>query len=784
MRSAITPRTLTPMAFRPAAILANMRRVILVIGVSGLCGVLLAGLALPVVASLGLTARETAASFEEMPAELKQPPLPQRSTVLDTDGKVLARFYSENRIYVGLDNIAPVMKDAMLAIEDDRFFERGPIDFQGTARAFFRNLDAGETTGGGSTLTQQYVKLVRLAEAETDEARAEVLKSEGLEGYKRKLEELRMAVGVEQELTKDEIFERYLNIAYYGAGAYGVEAAARAFFSTTAADLTLPQAAAIAGMVQSPYATDPTKSPEQTLNRRNVVLNRMAETGRITEAQAAEARDTDLGLDLSDSPNGCVSSYAGFFCDYLRHEIMTMPELGDTPEERENALLTGGLTIQSTIDRNVQDASDEAIAERVADTDVPIGTSASVEPGTGFIRALANSRDYGNADDGSTFVNYAVDHAMGSSAGIQSGSTFKVFVLAAAIRQGKGINTRINSPQQIHMGGEKYKICWNDHTIYTTDPGYVPKNSTGSGTFTLKEATERSVNTYFIQMSQRTGLCEPATIAQKAGVFRADGEPLHQTAAFTLGANEVSPLAMAGANAMFANRGVYCPPTSIQTITDKNGEVIVDNSEPDCERVLDTDVADTINYVLQGVIDTPGATGNRMRLDGGRPAAGKTGTTNMNKAVWFVGYTPQLATATAVSVVEAHQETLNGHSFNGETLSGNQICGGCLPGPIWKDIMDTAHEDWDEVAFKSPDRDTIQGDQPPEPRDDDDNDRSNRGNRGNNGDDDDRRGNRFPGNGRGNGPGSDSADQDNDDGDDTDDPDDDDEDDAGNEWGD
>src|SRR5690625_3576394 len=152
MRSAITPRTLTRMAFRPAAILANTRRVILVIGVSGLCGVLLAGLALPVVASLGLTARETAASFEEMPSELKQPALPERSTVLDTDGKVLARFYSENRVYVGLDNIAPVMKDAMLSIEDDRFYERGPIDFQGTARAFFRNLEAGETTGGGSTL--------------------------------------------------------------------------------------------------------------------------------------------------------------------------------------------------------------------------------------------------------------------------------------------------------------------------------------------------------------------------------------------------------------------------------------------------------------------------------------------------------------------------------------------------------------------------------------------------------------------------------------------------------
>ncbi|TDE00479.1 penicillin-binding protein [Jiangella asiatica] len=696
------------MAIRPSAVVATVRRILLVAGVAALCGVLLAGLALPVVAGLGLTAREGADTFAEMPADLEPGPMAQRSTMVDADGQPLATFYDENRVYVPLDQIAPVMQDAILAIEDDRFYERGPIDIQGTLRAFLRNVEAGETQGGGSTLTQQYVKLVRVSQATTPEEVAEVQASSGTEGYKRKLEELRMAVEMEQELSKDEILERYLNIAYFGSSAYGIEAAARTYFNTTAAELTLPQAAMLAGLVQQPIRYDPTNDPEAALGRRNVVLNRMAATDRITEAEAAEARQLDLGLNLAPTANGCVGAWAGYFCDYVKAEIATLEELGETPEERLTMLETGGLRVETTLSRSAQEAAQNAVSDAVAPTDEPIGSLATVQPNNGYIRAMANSRTYGVEGDGVSSINYAVDENMGGGNGIQSGSTFKAFVLAAAINQGIGLNHALNAPQQIRLPVDSFTTC--DGRIRSSET-WSPQNSTGAGRYTLLTATEDSVNTYFAQLERETGLCEPATIAQGAGVMRADldpdgnVQPLRQVPSFVLGANEVSPLAMAGAYAMFANRGAFCPPTSIVRITDAAGNVLVDHTQPTCEQVLPPEVADGVNAVLQSVVDN--GTGSRMQLEGGRPAAGKTGTTNDSIAVWFVGYTPQLATAVAVADVDGTQEDLESHSLHGDRI--NDACGSCLAGPIWKDMMDAALEGAPEDGFTAPDPSTIRG---------------------------------------------------------------------------
>ncbi len=723
-------------SFRLDLVVTALRRVLLVIGVSALAGVLVAGLALPVAASLGLAARQSATAFSDLPADLESQPLAERSRVLDASGETLATFYEQNRIYVSLDQIAPVMQQATLAIEDHRFYEHGPIDLQGTARAFLSNLEAGETTGGGSTLTQQYVKLVLLDQAETEEEQRAVLVDSGAEGYVRKLRELRLAASVENELSKDQILERYLNIAYYGGGggsggAYGIEAAARYFFSTTAAKLTLPQAAMLAGLVQAPSEYDPTDNPEKAIGRRNQVITRMEDEEMITPEDAAAVRQADLGLKLSPARNGCVSAWAAFYCDYVLHELLATPELGDTPAQRERNLLRGGLTVKTTLDRKTQTAAQEAVSDRVAPTDSAVGTMAMVEPGTGYIKALANSRDYGDGD-GETYINYAAGKTMssgGGSNGIQAGSAFKPFVLAAAIRQGIPLNTSIRSPQVLsNLGGQRLSICDSvGNTRYTVPSDYRPQNSTGAGTFNLRTGTERSVNTFYVQLLQRTGICEPATIAQESGVWRqidlgqledeiAKGQlpegtdpaqvPLHQVISFTLGSNTVSPLGMAEGYATFAARGMHCASIAVLQVLDRSGEVLV-NREPACNRVLEEGVADGVNMVLQGVIDSPGGTGSRMRLDGGRPAAGKTGTTNGSIAVWFAGYTPQLSAAVAVADLDGEQTTLDGRTYNGERIGS--ACGGCIAGPIWKEAVDDALDGQREAGFTRPDPSVVRG---------------------------------------------------------------------------
>lgn len=684
--------------FRIGAVIVAARRLLLIAGLSALAGLLVAGLLLPVAGSLGLGAREGAVAFTDMPDDLDVHTPAERSRMTDADGRTVAVFYEENRTIVDLDDIAPVMQDAILAIEDHRFYERGPIDMQGTTRALVSNIEAGETVGGGSTLTQQYVKLMLLDQADTDEERAAALADSGPEGYLRKLRELRMALGIEEELTKDEILENYLNLANFGGPAgqsnYGIEAAARHYFSTSAAELTLTQAATLAGLVQRPTAYEPSRNPEAAIGRRNAVITRMEELEMISPDEAAEARQAELDLDTTETRSGCLSSWAPWVCDYAVTEISQMEELGDTPEERIELVRRGGLEIRTTVDRDVLRAAEGAVSDRVAPTDSAVGTIAMVEPGTGHIKALANSREYGPEGDGHSMINYAVDKATGNSNGIQAGSAFKPFVLAAALDQGMEPDLRIESPDEIDMSNEWFDACWNDQSR-VRDPDYRPRNSTRGGDLTMREATEYSTNTYYVQLLQRTGICEPARIAERSGVWKqepdtTEPQPLDQVPSFALGSNTVAPLGMAEAYAMFANRGEHCESFAVVEVLDRTGETLVEQ-QPECERVLDRDVADEVNDILRGVIESPGATGTAMRLDGGRPAAGKTGTTDDTVAVWFVGHTPQLAAAAAVADLDPPQRTLNRRTFNGEVMS--EVFGGTLPGPIWREAMNGALED-------------------------------------------------------------------------------------------
>jgi membrane peptidoglycan carboxypeptidase len=644
---------------------------------SALAGVVLSLLMLPAVGAAAWVAAGST-TFQELPQDLPTPPPPERSTLRATDGSVLATFYRQNRVEVPLRDVAQVMRDAILAVEDARFHEHGPIDPKGVLRALVANLRTGGVEEGGSTLTQQYVKnvLVQLAGDDQEKVREATEPT-----IHRKLQEIRYAVTVERRLGKTAILQRYLNIAYFGAGAYGIEAASQRYFSKPASKLTLPEAALLAGIVKEPGVYDPTKHPQAALQRRNLVLDRMVEVGVVDATAAERAKRAKLGLRPAEPGNGCAESPYPFFCDYVLNEVRHDPAFGPTEGARIDRLLAGGLTLQTTIDPRVQRAAQRAV-DRHIETGNPVAAAiAIVQPGTGEVKAIALNRTWGRGK-GRTQVNYALDRAYGGSAGFQAGSAFKPFVLAAALERGLTPSLKFDAPARVSVSG--FRNC----TSGATFPPYTVSNydNHGYGQLDMRKATWRSVNTYFVQLQRRTGICHPPKIAESMGLRRADGKPLERYPSFVLGSQEVSPLRMAEAFATFAARGVHCQARAITKVVDRDGR---ERAAPkrECKRVLDRRVADGVTSILDGVIDgeDPQRTGARMSI--GREAAGKTGTTSNNVAVWFAGYTSELAAAVWTGYPDGSRPLRNvvirGHRYD-------RLFGGRLPGPIWRDAMRAA----------------------------------------------------------------------------------------------
>ncbi len=610
--------------------------------VSMLAGLLVAGLAVPFAGIAGVSSRATAAEMEKIPAEFTTPPQPERSNVYMANGDKLATFYEQDRVYEPLSKIAPVMQQAQVAIEDHRYFTHGALDLQGTLRALLRNT-AGGSTQGGSSITQQYVKMVRIEQAQLDGDQKGVAAATD-ETYARKIQELRYAIALEKQLSKDQILERYLNIAYYGDGSYGVEAAARHYFSTTAAKLTLPQAAMLAGLVQNPTGTNPVLHPQAASDRRDVVLNRMAELNVITPAQATAAKKTKFDKDkVKVTPNGCIDAKYPFLCNYVLQSMLQDPALGKTVEDRKNAVMRGGLNIQTEIDPDDQDKAQTAVSDFINPEDPLISTMNEVEPGTGLIVAMAQSRPVlgSNTKKGQTYYNYSASATYGGAEGYQSGSTMKAITMAAALEAGYPITKRYNAKSPLNMSGTKWKSCDGQTQVAQN---YKPQNDVGHSTnINMRTAAEYSVNTYFLQLEQDVGVCDVTKMAKKLGIERADGRDItvdSNSLAFTLGISEITPISLASAYATFAARGIHCDPIIIKKITNRSGDNVAVPSA-NCKRVISADVADGVNDLLGSVIKT--GTGKPAYMTDGRPQAGKTGTIEDNAAVWFAGYTPELA---------------------------------------------------------------------------------------------------------------------------------------------
>ena len=664
------------------------------LGVSVLSGAVLAGIALPAVGALGLAAKGSVESFDELPANLKTPPLSQRTTILDAQGDQIASVYSRDRTVVDLKNISPYMQKAIVAIEDSRFYQHGAVDLKGILRALNKNAQSGGVSEGASTLTQQYVKNVFVEEAGDDPTKVAEATQQTIG---RKIRELKYAIQVEEELGKKKILENYLNITFFGQQAYGVEAASQRYFSKHAKDLNVQEAALLAGIVQSPSLYDPINDEKQATLRRNVVLQRMADLGDISQADADKAKATPLGLKVTQPKNGCITAVkgAGFFCKYVEKVFLNDPVFGRTKEDRAKIWNQGGLTIRTTLDAQAQDSVQESIKDNVYQSDKVATAVTLVEPGTGHILAMGQSKPYGYGKN-ETEYNYSVDKAYGgSNFGWPTGSTFKPFLAAAALEEGRPANQVYPAPYEMPYP-DRVSTCSGKDWRNIGDETVENESESEVGPYDLRKAMELSVNTYFVQMLEDVGMCPVSKMINGLGVVQGNGTKVPQVpSSMTLGSTGLSPLTMASAYAAFASRGMYCTPVAIESITQTVGNTKKSLEVPKstCSRAMSEKTADTVNTLLSGVVDS--GTGKAAGLKD-RDNAGKTGTTDSRKNAWFVGYTPNLSGAvwvgSATQKVEMQQITIGGqyHEF---------VYGGDTPGPIWKQAMTGALDGKDSPQF-------------------------------------------------------------------------------------
>lgn len=675
-------------------------------------GVLMAGLLIPGAYATGAATNSSIAAFDDLPSEFTTTALAQQSVILDVNGGVIATPYDENRIIIGLDEVAPIMKTAILAIEDSRFYEHNGVDLRGMSRAFVSNLQ-GNDVQGASTITQQYVKLA-LEEAARQAGDKEAERQASEESYRRKIQEAKYAMSLEQEMSKDEILEAYLNLAYFGALSYGVEAASLRYFNIPASELNLGQAAVLAGLVQNPGTTDPINFPERAEFRRNVVLNRIGALGlaKQEDIDAWKAVPITDMLDVQPQQSTCQNASMPFVCQYVINWLLDNPEFGETREEREKLLYTGGLTVKTTFDPAVYRSAMQHMTEMVPVGDpTEVGAAAVVvEPGTGKVLSLGQTSTYGNDQGtfGVTEVNWSVDQKYGESGGFQIGSTAKIYSVVRAVEEGMGLETTVNARRYTDSEGAVFDPSESVDNCAPLEPMTV-RNSEGNvgGDMTFRRAIARSVNTAFVPLVlSKVGICDTQETMTKMGLHKGNGQPIDPfLSEVTLGSGESSPMTVALSYATLAAGGRYCDALPVTEIVNSSGEVIL-TPEPKCEQVIDEEVAKGVNDLLRSVM-LEGGTGVRGALADGRESAGKTGTTDRLVQSWFAGYTPQLSTAVYVGRPDSNTRPMRHIEIGGQYYQG--VYGNTLALPIWKRIMDDASAGMEMLTFPRPSDETVRG---------------------------------------------------------------------------
>ncbi|MCC9144697.1 MULTISPECIES: transglycosylase domain-containing protein [unclassified Arthrobacter] len=692
-------------------------------GISALCGVLAAGLLVPVAAAAGTAASGSIQFFDQLPSELQRGALATPTKIFANDGAVIATVYDENRQPVTLDQVSPNMVDAMLAIEDDRFYDHGGVDLQGIMGALVSNATS-DSTRGASTITQQYVNNVII---DTNLQNNEEVVFSGGKSVGDKLREMKLAIAVEKELSKDEILEGYFNIVPFSGTTYGVQAAARYFFNVDAKDLNVAQSALLAGVVNGPTFYSPELNPERALERRNLVLQAMLDKGRITQEEFDASVVTELGLQITPVPSGCVGAeQAPYFCDYVMQLVLNDENFGATPEDRKKLLYRGGLTIKTTLNSTFQNAAQTAVNETANPdtTDAEIGHSmVSMEPGTGKILTMAqNTRFTPELADGNSVQNFNVDAYLNGDpnkyinglGGFQPGSTYKPFTVAAWLDAGKTLNTTLNGSKRTYPAGTRWNAsCYQGGAYVSTDPwtpiNYGDKNYKNT---TVLDGLAQSYNTITLSEARELDLCKYQEMAFAAGVHKgksAEGEvemlSVDPPSTFG-GGDDVSPLSMATGFATFAAEGLKCEPIALESVTGADGATYK-VPEKSCEQVMRKEVAQGVNMATQRVMTN----GSGINLQVGVPTAGKTGTNDFRSQTWFMGYSTGMVTASWLGNWKANNTTMSDKLIGGRIYP--EIDGSLIAGPSWKNFIQRIAGQYDAKPFTNPPASMIGGDSSP-----------------------------------------------------------------------
>ncbi len=647
-----------------------------------LAAALIAGLLFPLAGGFGYVSNRAADAVDNVSAEVLEGTVPAVSTMVDASGAPIAWLYDQRRFQVPSDKISNNMKLAQVSIEDRRFLQHHGVDWQGTFRAFLRNTSSGEVQQGGSTIDQQYVKNFQLlVVAKTDAERRAAIETTPA----RKLREIRLALTLDKQLTKDEILTRYLNLVYFGNGAYGVQDAAQTYFGVDAKDLTVPQAAMLAGMVQSTSKFNPYTHPKDVLARRNTVLDTEIQNipNRADEFRAAEATPLGVLPQPNGLPNGCIAANdRGFFCDYA---LQYLADAGITTDQIDK----GGYLIRTTLDPAVQNSMKSAV-DSMAPPDLNniAEVSSIIAPGQDShnVVAMVSSRTYGL--DAS--IHQTVQPEPFSMEGDGAGSIFKIFTTAAAMEKGLGTSANLEVPPSYVAKG-----MGSSDTPGCPANAYCVKNAGNyRSPLSVTEALATSPNTAFVKLIQDVGVTPTVDMAVRMGLRSyakagtsghgnqslADMFKQQNLGSFTLGPVAVNPLELSNVAATLASGGKWCPPSPIKEVLDRNGKPVSLTQEA-CEQVIDPGLAHTLSNALSQDAVGGTAAGSAHIAGWNVPVSSKTGTTETNRSSAFLGFTNSLAGASYIYSDTSTPDEIC--SFPLRNCGSGNLFGGNEPARSW-----------------------------------------------------------------------------------------------------